>query len=114
MALVPNDLAPLLNRITMLADERATETPDRLLERIEHTLTDGYAHALTLEAETIRIEREIEQALGEVDGNGVPAGLGELGSRLASTRREVRSLRAELAALKRRGDVVRAPPPGLP
>jgi len=107
MAFMPTDLAPLLNRITMLADERATETPERLLERIEHTLTDGYAHALTLEAEAMRMEREIEQALSELDAEGAPAGLGALNRRLVSARGEVRLLREQLATLKRRGEIVR-------
>ncbi|MBA2616189.1 MAG: hypothetical protein H0U90_10530 [Actinobacteria bacterium] len=104
---MPTDLAPLLNRINMLADERATGTSERLLEHIEHTLTDGYAHALTLEAEALRIGREIELALGEVDLEGSRAGLGMLGDRLATARREVRSLREQLALLNRRAAVVR-------
>lgn len=104
------DLAPLLDRITMLADERATATPQRLLERIEHTLTDGYAHALTLEAEALRLEREIEHALAEVDAERPPAGLGALAERLGAVRREALLLRDRLASLKRRAEIVRRSP----
>ena len=35
--------------------------PTRDLETIERTLTDGYAHALTLEAETWRLEKRIKE-----------------------------------------------------
>lgn len=42
--------------------EDGAEAPS--LATLEDRLTDGYAHALTLEAERLRIERR----LGEVDG----------------------------------------------
>src|SRR5918999_667461 len=63
MAGMPNDLAPLFDRIRTLADEPAEGDPERLLVEMEHTLTDGYAHALALETESIRLERAIGEAL---------------------------------------------------
>src|SRR2546421_6115028 len=89
-------------------------TPTRDLERIERTLTDGYAHALSLEAENWRLEKRIgEVAQGlqrgdtadkvdelstlarRVDGN--VGNLAELRSRLADLRRHADSVRLEVA-----------------
>ena len=56
------DLPNLLDRIQALVDGRDNASPERLLERMEHTLTDGYARALALEAEYLRIAREIGPA----------------------------------------------------
>ena len=58
-------MTELLNTIqTMIS----SETSD--LQQIERTLTDGYAHALALEAERSRLERQIAQvAQGIEDGD---------------------------------------------
>jgi hypothetical protein len=74
---------------------------------MEHTLTDGYALALALEGERIRIEKEIGAAAAASDAADI-AQLGSLAERLAATDRELQSLRADLAVLRERTEVVRA------
>src|SRR5215211_5025551 len=49
--------------------EQPASAPDQSLERLENTLTEGYARALALEAERLRIERAIG-ALGAVVNRG--------------------------------------------
>jgi hypothetical protein len=58
------DLPNLLDRIQALVDGREDGAPERLLERMEHTLTDGYARVLALEGEHLRIGRELGAAAG--------------------------------------------------
>lgn len=85
--------------------ERGAEAPS--LDRIEDTLTAGYAEALALEAERWRIERR----LGEVarnPGNDLAAELKALAARLKSADGELVRLRALLASLRDRARVVRA------
>ena len=104
---MPNDLAPLLDRIRTLAHEPANGNPERLLQTMEHTLTDGYAHALTLEAESIRVEREIGDAVAALGTDAPPTRLSELAGRLDSIERDLRALRRLLEGLKLRAEGVR-------
>jgi|GEM_PF-774694 len=73
--------------------------------RLEHLLTDGYAHVLTLETERTRLRRQIgELAVREVPGDPADQ-LGELNrlsERLAGAEDELECLRAVLAALRPR------------
>jgi hypothetical protein len=76
------------------------------LERIEATLTDGYAQALALEAERWRLERR----LGEVARAGATDLRDEvtsLGERLSSTDGELARLRSLLGTLHERARVAR-------
>jgi hypothetical protein len=113
MAGMENDIAPLLDRIRALADEPSGASRDRLLAEMEHTLTDGYAHTLHLEAESLRIERQIGEAvtggLGQASSGG---DMGELAGRRRSIERDVRSLRSLLERLKLRAERLRDSPPG--
>jgi hypothetical protein len=82
---------------------------------LERTLTDGYATALALEGERIRIERRMNGVAAQIEEN--PDGAKEL-SELAERRAEVDSdlshLRARLGLLKQRSRELRAvPQPGL-
>ena len=106
MARMP-DLPSLLERIAILVDEQPGAAPGRLLEVMEHTLTDGYAHALTLEAEGIRLEREIGTALASMNAGRTAPGLAALAERLEAVERDVRLLRGRLAALRQKAEVVR-------
>lgn len=101
------ELPLLLDRIQELVDERADGPPEPLLERMEHTLTDGYAHALALESESIRIKKKIGELLTEVERGENTADLGRLSDRLADTGGELARLRRRLEALRRRADGVR-------
>jgi hypothetical protein len=105
---VSADLAPLLDRIRLLAEEPLDAPAERLLDRMEHTLTDGYALALALEGQSLRIEKEIAVTLARVKDGGASTGLEALADRLAATERDLRSLRAHLASLRIRTETVRA------
>jgi hypothetical protein len=81
------------------------------LDRIEHTLTSGYARALALEAERRRIERKLADVaarLGDETTDEDAAELGRLGQRLTVADDDLSSLRALLASLRTRADQVRA------
>jgi hypothetical protein len=93
------DLPNLLDRIQVLVDGRDPSAPERLLERMEHTLTDGYARALALEGEHLRIAREIGAAAAE-SSRAAAERLGALAERLHDTEGELERLRARLVPLR--------------
>jgi ABC-type phosphate transport system auxiliary subunit len=81
------------------------------LDHIEHTLTDGYARALALEAERWRIERRIADVaarLGEEVTDEDAAELARLGQSLSQADGDLNKLRTLLVALRTRADEVRA------
>src|SRR5256885_5630281 len=88
---------------SMVVDELQAlmETPvpgdSRLfLERIEHALTDGYAEALALEGERLRIERRMAELAAALD-------LGDTGAKareLSSLAKRGTSLDTTLAPLR--------------
>ena len=83
---------------------------DRDLDRIERTLTDGYAYALALEAERWRLEKRLAAAAqelpaGDLEGKG--AELTSVSQRLDHNADELSSLRGRLAELRRYADSVR-------
>ena len=80
------------------------------LARLEHTLTEGYARALVLEAERWRVERrlgEMGRTIADADAAAVADELASLGSRLSSAEGELRQLRTLLGTLRSRARVVR-------
>jgi hypothetical protein len=84
----------------LLQDDEST------LEDVEETPTEGYARALELEAERLRIERRIgEVARG--DGGDQAAEIRQLGSRLTHADGELQRLRAVLASLADRARALR-------
>ncbi len=75
------------------------------LAHMEEKLTEGYARALTLEAERWRLERRLGQAARDLEGPGVSSRaeeVGSLGKRLESADGELTRLRPLLDALHRR------------
>lgn len=85
--------------------------PNADLSQIEHTLTDGYARALDLEAERLRIEKrlaEIAASLADDDARDRRREVSALVSRLDGTSAELHKLRNALGDLRRHADVVRA------
>jgi ABC-type phosphate transport system auxiliary subunit len=101
----PVDLSSLLAQIEAVLDCKSD------VARIERTLTDGYAHALALEAERWRLERrigEIARLLGHGDTAGRAAELTSLSRRLERVDVELDELRSTLARLRRHADAVRA------
>jgi chromosome segregation ATPase len=81
------------------------------LDRVDATLTDGYAHALRLEAERRRIEQRIADAvarLGDVTGHRHQPELVELSEKLMSANAEIASLRTLLTSLRDRRSELRS------
>jgi len=77
------------------------------LASVEDTLTEGYAKALALEAERLRIERR----LGEVARDATPdhaAEIRSLGSRLIAADGQLEELRSLLGTLNERARELRA------
>jgi hypothetical protein len=80
------------------------------LDAIERTLTDGYAHALSLEAEKWRIEKrisEVAQSLQRGDTAKKARELVTLAKRLDGNAGDLSQLRGLLAQLRAHADGVR-------
>lgn len=97
-----NQLAAITDRINVLLDrlERG-DYPDRA--RLEDTLTDGYACALSLDAECDRIERRLAEHAAELtseSGDEHARELSALARMLSHRRRELDALRDLLALLR--------------
>jgi chromosome segregation ATPase len=89
----------LLEKINALID---ASTGD--VDEIEHTLTDGYAQAMSLEADRRRLQRRIAAIAAEIELGDVDAKareLGALATRLETNEGDLRQLRARLADLRR-------------
>ena len=99
------------DRTTVLDDIRAlAAAPRPELEDVERTLTDGYAHALSLEAERLRLQRQLEQRAVELP-NAPADGVAEvtgLARGLAATDGELTELRAALALLRETAQRIRS------
>jgi hypothetical protein len=103
-------MTELLEKIeTLIASEA------RDLEQIERTLTDGYAEALSLEAERWRIERriaEVTQGIQRGDTARKARELASLSKRLDGNQTTLSRLRAVLNDLRRHANGVRLGSPG--
>jgi len=102
------DLAPLLERITSLLKNRSADPGKPLVTEMEDTLTDGYARALELESERLRLERRIGQLARQVDGPHETDELRALAARLRDVDIELDRLRGRLGALQRHLEQTRA------
>ena len=104
----------MLMLIDDILDLLATPSPapvQPFLDRVDATLTDGYAHALQLEVERRRIERQIAQdvaRLGDVTGHRHEPELVELSEKLMSVNAEIASLRTVLTSLRERRSELRS------
>jgi ABC-type phosphate transport system auxiliary subunit len=107
----PDGIPALLEQIDeLLATPSSSEEPD-VLAHIERTLTDGYAHALSLEAKRLRLERRMSQLAGELhEGNRELKAqeLGRLSRQLAENSVELDRLRGTLSQLRERATAVRS------
>ncbi len=98
-------MSDLLEQINALIE---ASTGD--IDRIEHTLTDGYAQTMALEAERWRIERRISEVAAEIESGDVPAKareLGALAARLDEIAVDLRRLRSRLTELRQVADTAR-------
>jgi uncharacterized protein involved in exopolysaccharide biosynthesis len=77
------------------------------LAHLESTLTEGYAKALALEAERLRIEKRVVEVARDASGDHV-AEIRRLGTRLSSADGEIQQLRSLLGTLADRARELRA------
>jgi hypothetical protein len=90
--------------LELLAAPRSAASKS-FLARVDATLTDGYAHALQLEAERRRIERRIAEVvagMGDVTAHRHQPELVELSEKLMSANANITSLRTLLTSLRDR------------
>src|SRR3954453_21151968 len=98
--------------MTELHDEinALMRTSTRDLDAIERTLTDGYAQALSLEAEKWRLEKriaEVAQGLQRGDTAQKVQELSTLAKRVDRNTGDLAELRSVLADLRRHAEAVR-------
>src|SRR4029453_11238135 len=101
------DLAPLLERITALLKTRSADPGKPLVTEMEDTLTDGYARALQLDSERLRLERRIGELAHSVEGPREADELKALAGRLRDIDGELDRLRGQLGALQKHLSEVR-------
>ena len=102
-------MTDVLDRISALL---GASTRD--LDQIERTLTDGYAQALSLEAEKWRLDKrmtEVAQGIESGDTAEKARELTSLTKRLDGNHDDLALLRGLLGELRRRADDVRAASP---
>jgi hypothetical protein len=95
----------LISRIEALLCTPSADDSADVRAHMEMTLTEGYARALALEADSLRIQRRIDAittAMGEGRGEPQTKKLAKLARRLAVSEEELAGLRETLAALKER------------
>ena len=86
----------MLTEIRSLLDLPAAELPSRA--SLEHTLTSGYAYALGLERERVRLERRLREILQSAEA--LTGEMTELSAQLAHAERELADVRALLSELR--------------
>jgi phage shock protein A len=97
----------MLDQIEELLNAPTSGASAPSLERMEDTLTEGYAQALALEAERCRVERRLSEVVRTVGGadpdvSVVAEELTLLAKRLTRADGELTSLRARLGSLQER------------
>ena len=108
---VSEDLLLLIGDIRSLLDAPATGAGAPDLQRLEETLTSGYARALALEAESLRLERRLGELVATIARESSPQLAEELTSvahRLATHEGQIAQLRELLAPLRERVAELRA------
>jgi len=106
-----NPIPALLEQIDQLLTAPDSTGEPATLARLERALTDGYAHALSLEAERLRLERRMTELAGELhDGNQEQKAheLVQVSRRITRAGAEIDSLRGTLSQLRARATAVRA------
>ena len=105
------DAATLYDDIHALLEEAPGAEHGVFLARLEHTLTDGYAHALALEAERVRLERrmgELTDGLRDDPADPPTDELATVAKRLSDADTELTRLRRVLARLRARARAIRS------
>jgi hypothetical protein len=95
-----DQLSLLLERICCLVRGAGESSRAPSMAEMEHTLTDGYARALELDAEQHRLRARIQHVAAGVRGERDAGRLRTLIARLESTDGELRELRRLLEMLR--------------
>jgi len=106
-----HETSTLYEDIHALLQEAPGAEQGAFLARLEHTLTDGYARALVLEAERMRLARRMDEltyGLQDDPGDAPTDELATVARRLSDTDSELTSLRDTLAGLRARARALRA------
>jgi septal ring factor EnvC (AmiA/AmiB activator) len=106
---VPSPMSNLHDQIRALI---SASTRD--LDEIERTLTDGYAQALSLEAERSRLQRRLTEVAQEIQRGDMAKKARELtalSERLDGNQDDLAALRGMLGDLRRHADDVRVGSP---
>ena len=109
--MAPDAIPALFEQIDELLAEPAKNEEPASLAYLETTLTDGYAYALSLEAERWRLERRMSELAAELhDGNQELKAkeLALLSDRLSTNARLLTRLRNRLTELRARAAAVRS------
>jgi hypothetical protein len=104
-----NDRGALLQEILALlsAPERGEARPS--VSHLDYVLTSGYAHALSLEAEHLRLERQLEAALRRLGADeDATEEVAALALRISAAEGDLTHLRSLLQALSGRARAARA------
>lgn len=96
----------LLHEITALISARDAGDRSASVAQLEDTLTSGYAHALALEAERLRLEQRLGEAVRY--GESGSEALAELAKQISAADRDLVRLRAVLLVLRDRAREARA------
>jgi predicted nucleic acid-binding Zn-ribbon protein len=93
----------LVAEMTMLLDQINATITDGTADRehVERTLTDGYAHALTLESERLRLQKRIDELAHRQDTGADAKELSLLARELDGNALDLSKLRQALAELRR-------------
>jgi hypothetical protein len=106
-----HETTSLYEDIHALLEEAPGAEEGAFLARLEHTLTDGYARALVLEAERVRLERRMDELTDGLRDDPADAPTDELATvarRLSDADSELSSLRGTLARLRARARTIRS------
>ena len=99
----------MIERVAALrARARGRRASETLVAEIEDTLTEGYAHALTGDAWSMRSEQRLHDLINDAESPMRGRELRALTTEHASFQRDVVALRRELAALRQDRDRLRA------
>jgi hypothetical protein len=106
-----HETSTLYEDIHALLEEAPGAEEGAFLARLEHTLTDGYARALILEAERVRLERRMDELTDGLRDDPADAPTDELATvarKLSDADSELTSLRGTLAHLRARARTIRS------
>lgn len=111
-----NDLTRTQNTIVDEIQDLLAAAADEAapLWKLEETLTSGYAHALALEGERLRLEHELEAKMSDLgnDGGRFRADeLAQLARRISTADGDIGRLRSLLGTLRVRASALRGDAP---